>query len=208
MIRFLAFFGSAAAFFFSSNLVLTNETELLELEGISLQMTEAQVHAVMTKNAYTASGESTEKPNIHVRFDDLVRIKRVDRIRFAMYKLTSDRRYDGPQGHLLIRFMPFRDRTIVTSITLYPKDIQWRTSVITDCQKFGTDMRNRYAPDDTDVAAQHGPWQAPMMVDGEMKDDGQQVRIACSPRFNPTVTLSNPYAQRLLLQQINQALAQ
>lgn len=197
--------SAAAAFVFFSSIALANKPHMMDLEGITLQMTEAQVLAAMKTHGYKYAGKNEETIEPSSSFADLVSIKKNDAELFQKWQLSSELRYDGERGHLSIRFTPFKDRTVVTSVILYANDVP-RGFPIPDCQAFDEQSRQRYGMDEGVTHEKHASWHRPMMVDGQMKENGQQMGTNCSPRFSPTVNLYNPYARDLLLEQIDQAL--
>lgn len=212
MRRKLTVFFIAIALLFSGSLAAAQELELLELEGISLEMTADQVRAAMEARGNGIAGEDKDDGlKYTTSFQDLVSVKRKDPKRFTIYTLTSELRYETERGHLLVKLMPFVDRLVVVSARLYSNEVPWVHRSFPDCAAFMKKMSKTHALEaNTDTAqglSRYSSKQLPMSVNGQIKEDGQILRVLCGPRTSPQILLHNPHARDLLLQQIDQALS-
>lgn len=212
MRRSLMFFFTAAALLFSGNLAAAQEPKFLELEGINLGMTADQVRAAMQARGNPIAGEDkNDRLKYAKTFQDLVSAKKLNPEKFRIYDSTSELRYETERGHLLVNFMPFVDRLVVVSVRLYSNEAPWAHRSFPDCAAFMNKMSKRHALETkTEIAqglSRYSSKQKPMKVNGQMKEDGQILRVLCGPRTTPQIVLHNPHARDLLMQQIDQALS-
>lgn len=212
MRRNMTIFFTAIALLLSGSFAAAKEPELLQLEGISLDMTADQVRAEMRARGNNIAGEDKDDGLKYAQtFQDLVSAKKMNPEKFRLYDTTSELRYETERGHLLVNFMPFIDRLVVVSARLYSNEAPWVHHSFPDCAAFMNKMNKTHALEaNTDTAqglSRYSSKKKPMNVNGQIKEDGQILRVLCGPRTSPQILLHNPHARDMLLQQIDQALS-